>query len=422
MALWLSIAVITLLGLAWIARPLLGRARDAEARAEYDKRVYRDQMAEIERDRARGVLDAEEAEASRAEVGRRLLAADTAAARGQAGPVRAPAGISRALAFGLVVIVGLGAVGLYARLGTPALRDQPLAERQAARPGQDRIEAMLAEAGLTPETPQTEETAQLTDLVGKLRAVLSERQDDERGHRLLVGALAQLHRYSEARVAQARVVELAGDRASVREYADLAELMILAANGYVSPEAEQALAAALEADPADPAARYYAGLAMAQNGRPDGAWQLWTALLREGPPDAPWIQAIARQLPPLAEALGRAMPQIPDAPATDAPLPGAQGALPGPDAEAMRNARDMDPEARTEMVRGMVDGLSQRLATEGGSPQEWARLIRSLGVLGETERAAAIWTEARDTFASNPEAMTELRAAAEAAGVAEAGQ
>ena len=62
----------------------------------------------------------------------------------------------------------------------------------------------------------------------------------------------------------------------------------------------------------------------------------------------------------------------------------------------------MTDDERTEMIRGMVDGLSDRLATEGGPASDWARLIGALGVLGETERAAAIWNEARDVFCRQP--------------------
>jgi len=70
------------------------------------------------------------------------------------------------------------------------------------------------------------------------------------------------------------------------------------------------------------------------------------------------------------------------------------------------------------MIRGMVNGLSERLATEGGTPQEWARLIRALGVLGETARASAIWNESKEAFASDPAALSVLREAAQAAEVA----
>ena len=69
------------------------------------------------------------------------------------------------------------------------------------------------------------------------------RPDDLQGHRLLAQSLASLQRWPEARAAQERVLAILGDRAAARDFVDLAELRILAAGGYVSPEAEAALAA-----------------------------------------------------------------------------------------------------------------------------------------------------------------------------------
>jgi cytochrome c-type biogenesis protein CcmH len=71
------------------------------------------------------------------------------------------------------------------------------------------------------------------------------------------------------------------------------------------------------------------------------------------------------------------------------------------------------------MIRGMVTGLSERLATEGGTAEEWARLIRALGVLGDTDQARAIWSEAQTLFSETPEDMAIVQEAAEAAGVAQ---
>ena len=71
------------------------------------------------------------------------------------------------------------------------------------------------------------------------------------------------------------------------------------------------------------------------------------------------------------------------------------------------------------MIRGMVDGLSNRLATDGGTAQEWARLIGALGVLGETDRATAIWAEAQTVFADRAEDLALIRSAAEQAGLTE---
>ncbi|RJE85708.1 c-type cytochrome biogenesis protein CcmI, partial [Paracoccus onubensis] len=94
-------------------------------------------------------------------------------------------------------------------------------------------------------------------------------------------------------------------------------------------------------------------------------------------------------------------------------------ALPGPDADTMAATEDMSPEERQEMIQGMVSGLESRLATQGGSPEEWARLIGSLAVLGQTDRASAIWDEAQERFGAQPEAIAPIREAAETAGLIE---
>jgi cytochrome c-type biogenesis protein CcmH len=70
------------------------------------------------------------------------------------------------------------------------------------------------------------------------------------------------------------------------------------------------------------------------------------------------------------------------------------------------------------MIRGMVAGLAERLAANGGEPAEWARLIRAYGTLGETAKASAIWAEAREMFSENADAIALLHEAAQAAEVA----
>ena len=68
------------------------------------------------------------------------------------------------------------------------------------------------------------------------------------------------------------------------------------------------------------------------------------------------------------------------------------------------------------MIEGMVEGLAARLADEGGPVEDWARLIRALGVLGQTERASAIRTEAREVFVGDADAQALLDDAAAAGG------
>jgi cytochrome c-type biogenesis protein CcmH len=71
------------------------------------------------------------------------------------------------------------------------------------------------------------------------------------------------------------------------------------------------------------------------------------------------------------------------------------------------------------MIEGMVASLSDRLATEGGSAQEWAQLVTALTVLGRTGDAKDIWAEAQDIFKEAPDALGLIDQAAEAAGLAE---
>ncbi|PKP68090.1 MAG: hypothetical protein CVT83_06760 [Alphaproteobacteria bacterium HGW-Alphaproteobacteria-5] len=247
------------------------------------------------------------------------------------------------------------------------------------------------------------------ELIGRLRDAVAERPDDLQGQQLLMRHEASLGNFSAAAAAQSRVVALMGTGASADDHAALAELLVMAAAGYVSPEAEAALAAALARDPGHGSARYYLGLLEAQTGRPDRAFRLWRDLLEEGPETAPWVAPIRDEIDLLAAAAGVRY-QPPEAPAET---------LAGPDADAIAAAEAMDAEDREAMIRGMVDRLGTRLAEAGGTPAEWARLINALGVLGETDRARATYAEARDGFAGQDAALTELRAAAEAAGVAE---
>ena len=147
----------------------------------------------------------------------------------------------------------------------------------------------------------------------------------------------------------------------------------------------------------------------AQVGRPDRTFSLWAPLLDRSLPGDPWVAPLRAQLMQVASEAGEDNYALPDAADT----------APGPDADAVAAAAAMTPEQRQEMVRGMVAGLSDRLATQGGSAGEWARLIRAYGVLGETDRARAIWAEAQQLFGDRAADIEVLRAAAAQAGVAE---
>ncbi|WP_112321485.1 c-type cytochrome biogenesis protein CcmI [Oceanibium sediminis] len=399
MLFWAIALLISLLTAGVLLRGLVRNTPAAEA-GDTSVSVYKDQLAEVESDLARGVLSESEADSLRTEVSRRLIAAADAAA---AAPRPAPTGANRAMALLVALLVLGGGLALYAFLGAPGARDMPLdqrlaenAARYAARPPQAEVRAMLVENGTVQNAPVPEEQAALLE---QLRDVLATRQDDLTGHRLLADTLARLGQWPEAAEAQADVLRILGADATGRDHADLAEFLIFAVNGYVSPEAEQALVTTLEKDPRNPRGRYYSGLGAMQAGRIDITYDLWTRLLAEGPANAPWVQAIRGQIADVALAAGR-------------PVPEAAAPSAGPSAEDIANAADLAPEDRDAMVRSMVARLSDRLATEGGPASDWARLIRAYGVLGQRADASRIWNEAAEVFADSPADLSILRQAA----------
>ncbi|MBL4749397.1 MAG: c-type cytochrome biogenesis protein CcmI [Amylibacter sp.] len=383
---------------------------DRAKASELDVQVYKDQLQSLESDLERGVVTSGEAQAARLEISRRLLAADKRAQ----GEVTAGAGGVSKLALTIMIVFLLGGTfGLYGVMGSPKLSDQPLAARleaariaRANRPNQAEAEAEIAALVSTGEIAggnPDEVPAEYLELVTKLRETMKLRPNEVEGWKLLSLHEARIGNLGAAWRAKDRVITLLGDAAKAEDYADLAEFMIVAANGYVSVEAEEALANSLKRNAKSPRSRYYSGLALAQNGRADVAYRMWIGLLEEGPEDAPWIALIRGQIGAVARAAGIRM--------TD------QNA-PGPSAEQVEAAGDMTAEERQDMIRGMVGGLADRLATDGGKPVEWARLIRAYGTLGETGKASDIWNEAQEVFSENAEALALLREAAQAAEVA----
>lgn len=369
-------------------------------------KVYRDQLAEVDRDLARGVLTPAEAERLKTEVSRRLLDADRAL---RAAPAAASDSNLPVAALAILAAIFAAVLG-YLWLGAPNYPDMPIKQRMALAE-QDylhRPDQATAEAQAT-ETPATDVDAEFLDLMTKLRAAIEARPDDQTGLDLLAKNEAKLGNFKAARKAMEHLVALKGNQATPADHLQLAQLQIMAAGGYVSPEAEQQLMLTLQGDPTNPLARYYTGLMFAQNQRPDRTFALWEPLLREGPDTAPWIEPIRANLPQLAEAAGiRYQP-----PAPAAPMAG----LKGPSAGDVAAAGEMSDQDRQAMIAGMVDKLQTRLAQEGGEPEEWAQLINALSVLGKMDEARAALNAANTAYAGDSTALATLAEAASVAGV-----
>ncbi len=369
MVLWLAVVLMTAAAIFAVLWPL-GRA--SAQRSGSDLAVYRDQLDEIERDRAAGLIAPAEAEAARIEVSRRLIAAgDAQAAQADAAGVK-PGGARprRVMAVLALVLLPLLAGTVYLALGSPQLPGEPLYARQRA-PGEGRsIESMIAQ----------------------IEAHIERNPNDGRGWEVLAPVYLRLGRFDDAVKARRRALELNG--ATAQREADLGEALVAAANGIVTADAKSAFDRALARDPQELKSRFYVGMAAAQDGRREDAAKIWQEMLAGAPADAPWVPAVREALTHLGV----------DAPAPDA----AAAAPPGPSAGDMAAAATMSEAERGEMVRGMVARLAERLKQDGSDLDGWLRLLRAYVVLGDRDKASAAAADARRAMGGDADKLRRI--------------
>jgi cytochrome c-type biogenesis protein CcmH len=361
---WLIAAAMVTLAVALVLRPLMRARPTALRRAAYDLPVYRDQLAEVERDVARGLLSAEEARAARLEIERRLLAAADEGdemAKNDATTARMP----RWLPVTIAAVLPLAALAIYLVVGHPDLPSRP-----------------LAEGNVVP--PPSQEHAELEQLVTELSARMAADPSDPKGWLLLGRSYSSLGRFKESADAFAQAIERGTKDAAVQSA--YGEALTMANDGAVPEPAVKAFEAALATDPQDTRARYYQALAKAQSGALDEALDLWVKLEADAPPGAPWLGTVGARIDQTAKALGRD-------PAT---LPGRRlAAKPaGPSAEDMQAAANMSPEEREKFIRGMVDRLAQRLQQQPDDTDGWIMLATSYTTLGDPRGARDAWAKA----------------------------
>jgi cytochrome c-type biogenesis protein CcmH len=269
MLFWLVFAVMTGAAVFVVLWPL-GRARSVFVGArEADLAVYRDQLAEIERDRARGLLPEGEADAARLEVSRRLLAA------GDAEPAAPPVGaLARRRIAAVLALAGIPliAIGLYSALGSPELPDAPLRARL--------------------EKPIEQQDVGI--LVARVEAHLAQNPDDPRGWGLLAPVYVRLGRGDDAVRAREQLLRLLGP--SAEREADLGEAMVVAGRGFVDADARAAFERARALDAANGKALFFLGLAAEQEGNPSKAIALWRELAERAAADDPWRVPALRRL------------------------------------------------------------------------------------------------------------------------------
>lgn len=354
MTLWFVLALMTAAAVFAVLWPL-GR-RNASAREGSEAVVYKDQLAEVQRDATAGLIGANEAEAARIEISRRLLAASEAE-EGIAPP--SSLWFRRAVAVIALTALPLLAVGLYATFGSPSLGDFPLSERSRSAVA----------------------TASMDKLIAQVETHLEKNPTDGRGWEVLAPVLARIGRYDEAARAWRNAITYNGESASRR--ADLGEAMAAASGGVVTADAKTEFDRALALDPNEVKARYFLGVAAQQDGRKDDAVKIWRDMLASAPQDAPWRPLVQAAV----ASAGVVAPKLSD--------------------DTIAAAKDMSEGDRNTLIRGMVDRLATRLKDNGNDVEGWLRLVRAYMVLGERDKAQAALADARQAV-GNDAALLQL--------------
>ena len=362
--------------LAW---PLFRQAAPTD-RAAFDLAVYRDQLAEIDRDQARGLIAADQAEAARIEVRRRIVRAVPASSEPlpnvpAAKPLRR-FGLG-ALAIGLPLLAGF----TYLSLGRPDL-PSTLVAAGAQRTAPASNPALLAS-------------------VAELEAALGRNPQDVAVLVRLGRARAALGQMDQAIAALRQARGLAPDDPRIQ--VELADVLTTAEGGVVTPEARDLFEASTkntgEGQQQDPRAAYFLGVADAQAGDLISAIDRWRRLLATAPASAPWRQDLIESIEVAASQAGVA----PNLPAS--PEPGTDFVPGEADVQAMA---EMSPEERTSRIRGMVEGLDKRLQEDGSDTQAWLRLGRARLVLGERDKAIEAFERAAAQQPGDPEILMAL--------------
>ena len=354
---WLLVALM----LAYIRRQQRGTGPmqyDEDLQDQVDQLMLA--RATLDEDHQTGQLSDSDFAATCFDIDRRLLGLSQQVAQASASSPKDQT-LTR-LAVGLAIILPLGAALIYAALGRPDLRDNPLVDR-------------AAEIASRSETI-TATKKNLAQNLARAQAATVATPDDIESWLKLAEAAASVNDSATEIRALRMARQLTNDDPSVLSL--LAEALSRAADGQVTVPARDLIDTVLATDPDEPRALFLSGLAAFQDGDYQAAVTRWQRLLSISTADAPWLPIVRANIAQAAEAGGIALP-----PAN------------GPDADSIAAAADMTAKDRQAMILSMVESLRDRLDETPDDTEGWLRLARAYDVLGD--RAAAFTALARAT-------------------------
>jgi cytochrome c-type biogenesis protein CcmH len=369
MIFWIITALLTAVASIAVMYPFL-RKQKAAADSEHDLAVYRDQLSELENEVKRGLISKEDAAEARAEIGRRILKLTTSADAANEGQRLGSSG--RLIAAAGILAIPLISWGLYSYLGSPGVPAMPLAQRLESDPARASVE----------------------ELIGRAETHLASNPQDVKGWETLAPVYMRLGRFQDAARAFSQLIALQGPSADTQ--AMLGEALVGTTGGIVTADAVAVFEKALALDAKEPRARFFIGLARAQEGKLADARTVWNEMVADLPASSPW-HSVAQEA--LSGSAGNDQ--------------AAAGSTESAAAEPVPDNAD----GQMEMIEGMVAGLDARLRDNPNDPEGWQRLIRSYIVLQRKDAAQDALQRGVSALGNDSTAGKELAAFANELGI-----
>ena len=342
----LALCCIAALAAAW---PLLRGSQGGDDAREGEAAALRALLAENEAEREAGRIAPVEAEAARAEIGRRLIALE------RERHARHAVGSGRLVPIGAALAVPVAALGLYALTGSPGL---------------------VASA---PEPPRIETREQAEAALATAEAALRENPDDTAGWLAVAPVYRSLGRTADALEAYANVLPAVQGRERGLVLAEMAELEA-SRDGRIGDTARARLAEAVALDPANQKAALLLAVHAEETMPPKRAAVVWRNLVERFRPQAPeWLPAVEARIARLEAGAPAVQPEVAERAAALAALPEAE---------------------RQQAVQGMVDQLAARLEAEPNDAEGWLRLANAYRVLGRGGEAGEALKRASEAGAT----------------------
>lgn len=353
MAIWIIFSLMTCAAVIAILWPLSRPEPALQQADEADVTFYKEQVAEIKRDLSRGLMSSEEAEAAKAEAGRRLLrsardGADDTSSQFSSRPALHRRRIIAILAMVLIPVMGLGGYWVHGAPDYQIRSDEVFQQQQ-------RQQAMRGEQ------------ARILAAVQQMEQHLKDNPQDGQGWDVLAAVYLRMERSREAAEAYGKALALLGEDAA--RLTGYGQALFYADDAKMSDKAKAAFEKSAALDPNASIPRFFLGYAAEQSGDKEKAKQ--------------YYQDVLKVSPGLNEARDRLIALGGQAPAGES------------------SQQQVDQET----INAMVESLATRLDQNGGTAEEWVKLVRSYTVIGDKSKAVATIAKAREALASDKEGL-----------------